>query len=876
MDLVQAHGVAPSERRRRGTVGPASQVEPDLLRGLDPDEAAARLARFGPNELSPQPRDHWWMRMLRQLREPMAILLMVAAAVAGIGLGEQVDAIAILAIVVLNAVIGVVQEGKAERALDALRSMETPLARLRRSGLPRTVPSREVVPGDVVLLSAGDRVPADVRLGGAASLELDESLLTGESLPVAKRVGAPKAAPGQVPIAERTWMAFSGTLVTRGSGEGVALVTGPDTEIGRIAERLRERQPPTPLQAELGRVTSRLGIICILIAGGVFGLTVLRTGVSGDSLQEAFLTAVALAVAAVPEGLATVVTVALALGVRRMAAQGAIVRRLPAVETLGSTTVIATDKTGTLTENRLRLESIAIASIPPAELDELRPAVRERVAEASVLCNDATILPAAGDPLDVALLEAFGPERVEDLRRTFPRLAGIPFDSDRRRMTTLHRGRGETFLLTKGAPETVVERCIEALDEEGRSSPLDDEQRSAALDAAARLATRGIRVLALARRSLPSAPEDLERAENVLTLVALVGLRDPVRPESRRAVAEATSAGIQLVMVTGDHPGTASAIAEEVGLASAGDHPLTGQMLRDAGFPADPAATSVYARVDPDQKLELVDALRAAGHVVAVTGDGVNDAPALRRAHIGVGMGRAGSDVAREASDMVITDDNLATIVTAVREGRGIFDNIRKVVDYLVAGNLSEITVVVGGLLLFPGLGVPLFPLQLLWINLLTDGLPALALGVDPVDPRVMKRPPRRVGARLLAGHRIARLYERALLIAGSSLVSLAIARYAWNEPWAHARAVMFTVLVVAHLLYGFTVRRPAHGTKPNLWLAFAVGLGIGLQLLIIAWPAARSLFDMAPLSLREWLLVAAGGALPAAAIRFVPPPSID
>lgn len=858
---------------------PVSIARPDLLpadeaarvlgtdpeRGLGPALAADRLARLGPNELPPPPRVGWPARLLRQLIEPMALLLIGAAAVSALALGDRVGAVAILAIVALNAMIALFQEGTAGRALDALRRLETPRARVVRGGAPGVIPARDLVPGDVVLFAAGDRVPADLRLIEAAALEADESLLTGESLPVAKdpaAIGKADAA-----LAERPAMLFAGTLLTRGSARAIVALTGADTALGAIARGLRARPVPTPLQRELGRLTARLGAISIAIAAAVFAVSALRMG-GAEGLERAFLVAVALAVAAVPEGLATVTTVALALGVRRMAAHGSIVRRLPAVETLGSTTVLAIDKTGTLTENRLALESAAPARCASRPVSDLPEAIRVPLVEAAVLCNDATITPPAGDPLDLALLAFAGAERIDPLREARPRLAALPFDAVRKRMTTLHRMPGGALLIVKGAPERVVALCADALDATGGRVPLDDDARRALLATADRMAAGGARVLALARRDFPGPPADLEAAERGSTLLALIGMRDPVRPEAASSVARIRAAGIRLIMVSGDHPGTCAAIARETGLAGPEAALLTGDDLRARGMPPDPLAVTVYARVDPEQKLALVEALQARGEVVAMTGDGVNDAPALRRADIGVAMGRRGSDVAREAGDMIVTDDNLATIATAVLEGRGIYDNIRKVVDYLVAGNLSEILVVLGGLFLFPEMGVPLLPLQLLWINLLTDGLPAIALGADAVHEGLMDHPPRRADERLLGARRVARLLGRGLLIAGVSIGSLALARFLWHEPWAHARWLMFTVLVTAHLLYAFAARIPTRAKLrdmvPNAWLVLAVGFGLGLQFLIAAWPAAHGLFGATALGPREWGLALVAGVIPA------------
>ncbi len=834
---------------------PASGGAPGRLEsGLTPSEAARLLAETGPNELPAPARDGLARRALRQLREPLAILLIVAAVISGVAVHEMQNAIAITAIVVLNAVIGLLEEGRAARALEALRSLETPQTRVIRDGVPVTIASRELVPGDVVVLAAGDRVPADLVLQRASALEVDESILTGESLPVGKR---PEAGHDESGLS-------SGTLVTRGSGEGLVTATGPRTRLGSIAAGLGGPDQRTPMQQALARLTAQLGAIAVVIAAAVFVLTLVRLGTGGGGLQESFLSAVALAVAAVPEGLATVVAVALALGVRRMAACGAIVRKLPAVETLGSTTVILTDKTGTITENRLSLVAVGLPWQGWCRPDELDEVTAHRVAEVAVLCNDATGHPPEGDPVDVALVEGFGVGITDALRAASPRRLAVPFDADRRRMTTVHETGDGPVVFVKGAPETVVGVCARGLRADGSVRPLAPRDRDALTAMFEEQAARGVRVLALATARPaqgPATPEDLAALDGQLELVAFAGLRDRARAEAPAAVADARSAGIRLVMVTGDHPGTASAIAEEVGLTDGTRRVLTGRDLRDHGIPDDPLEAAVYARTDPGDKLALVEALQGSGHVVAVTGDGVNDAPALKRADIGVAMGRSGSDVAREAADMVVTDDNLATIVTAVREGRGIYDNIRKVIDYLVAGNLSEITVVVVTLLAFPGLGIPLLPLQLLWLNLLTDGPPAIALGVDPPDGSLMRRPPRGRAEGLLEAPHAALLYLRALLIAGAAIGGLVLARFGWHESWAVARTQMFTVLITAHLLYAYAVRRPRSGRNP--WLFLSVAGGIALQVLVVTWPAAHSLFGLVPLDAREWVATAVIGSLP-------------
>jgi Ca2+-transporting ATPase len=827
--------------------------------GLDQEEAQRRLARDGPNLLVSRRPPGWSARIGHELMAPMSVLLLAAAAVSGLVIGETVDGVVILAIVALNAVIGAVQEGKAADAVAALRSMETPTARVRRGGAALRLAASDLVRGDVVELAAGDRIPADLRLVEVASMEVDESLLTGESLPVAKST-AP--VPADVSAADRLNMAYSGAHVVRGSGVGVVAATAGRTEMGAIAAALETEVPPTPLQREMLSVTRRLGIGAVAIAGLVFLLTLVAGG-EDSTIESAFLVAVALAVAAVPEGLPTVVTIGLALGVRRMARRGAIVKRLSAVETLGSATALLTDKTGTLTENLMAMDGITLATGSPlARRDPAWPRFRRAV----LVCNDATLDPPDGDPVDLALLSELGETAGELRRDALPRLAGQPFDSERRRMTVVSADDGGPFLAMKGAPEELLPRCNAYLDAAGVEQPIDPAVRDTIADGIAAWAEAGTRVLAVADRRLGDVPDDLDAAETDLVLVGLVGMADPVRADAHAAVAEARRAGIEVIMVTGDHAGTARAVAHAVGITS-GD-PVTGRQMRESGIPSD-LHVPVYARVDPGQKLALVEEYQARGQVVAVTGDGVNDAPALRRADIGVAMGRRGSDVAKQASDLVIVDDDLSTIVAAVREGRGIYDNLRKVVDYLVAGNLSEIIVVVVSLLL-GGAATTLTAVQLLWINLLTDGLPALALGVDPTAGDVMARPPRPRSQRLLGGRRLGSLGLRGLLIACGPLSAFAVSRYLLDDGPATARTVLFTTLILAHLLYAFAVR--PRGLAGAAKLVLAVGLAVALQTLLVAIPAMGEVFDVGPLSAWRWVLVLAAAPAPIVVLMAMRP----
>ncbi|MGH2680015.1 MAG: cation-translocating P-type ATPase [Actinomycetota bacterium] len=818
--------------------------DPELV-GLTAEEARAGFERSGANEIPTGHRASWERRFLKQLLEPMSLLLLVAAAVEEVGLGERLEASAILIIVVLNAVIGTIQEGRAERALDALRSMEPRYATVIRDGRRQRIDLARVVPGDAVILAAGDRVPADVELLTANGLQIDESMLTGESLPVEKRVGDPEDD-------DAGGRAFAGTVVTNGEGLGVVVATGASSSLGRIAAELGEERAPTPLQRQLRKLTKTLGLAAVAIAGGVFALTLARLGTGEDQVRQAFLSAVALAVAAVPEGLPVVVTVVLALGVRRMAERGAIVRRLPAVETLGSSTVILTDKTGTLTENRMQVDRIVLPGDAPVEVTP--GSVPDRLASAIALGSDATLDPPIGDPLEVALLEAVGEAEVRRLRDRQPRLASLPFDSTTRRTVTVSEGGASRVAVMKGAPEVVLDASSDALGQDG----LPASDRDEVLRAAEVLASAGSRVIAFAVREGPDI-DPTRPPEEGFSFLGLVGLRDPVRAEAATAVAAAAADGIRIVMVTGDHAGTAASVSREVGLLAGDGLVVEGNQL-DA---VDADDVSVFARVKPEDKLAIVRAFQERGQIVAVTGDGVNDAPALRQADIGVAMGRTGSDVAREAADMVITDDDLGTIVHAVEEGRRLFANIRNVIDYLVAGNLSEVAVVVGALLLFPTAGATLTPLQILWINLLTDGLPAVALGTD-ADPGMG---PAGTGAStLLSWARTRMLAVRGISIAVISVGTFVVARFVLDLPGESARTAMFTVLVLSHLLYGFAVHLDRSGGTPApirsllaaRGLLIAVGGGIVLQLAVVAVPFLHDVFDTTALSATAWVLCVA------------------
>ncbi len=704
--------------------------------GLHADEARARLTLHGPNELPEGVQRSLLRRILDQFSDFMIIILIGAAIVAGI-VGEPVDSVSILVIVLLNAAIGLFQEWRANRAMAALRMMAAPTAHVRRHGQVIAVPAAELVPGDVVLLEAGNVVPADLRLFEAARLRTAEAALTGESQPVDKSTEAIPTP--TLPLGDRTNMAWKGTLVATGRGEGVVVATGLGTELGRIARLLANAdEVKTPLQKRLTRFGTRLAWAVLAICGIVFVAGLIR----GEPPEIMFLTAVSLAVAAIPEALPAVIVISLSLGAAKMVRHHALIRRLPAVETLGSITYICTDKTGTLTENRMRAEAfvpadaVATPDASPAGVPS-RPALSPAFLRCMALVNDVTGTGegALGDPTEVALVEAalaHGVDKIQ-LEQRHPRKAELPFDSERKRMSTVHVD-GERFLVcVKGAPEGVLSRCTQHLGANGLA-PFDPGPLEAAAE---RLAGQGLRVLAFAERYLDALPDEspagLDAVERDLVFLGLVGLMDPPREEALRAVDECKTAGIVPVMITGDHPATARAIAERLGIVGATGRVVTGAELAamsDPQLAAEVRDIRVYARVDPEQKIRIVQALQAAGHFVAMTGDGVNDAPALKRADIGVAMGRGGTDVAREAAHMILLDDNFASIVSAVREGRRIFDNIRKFIKYTMTSNAGEIWTIL--LAPFLGLPIPLLPIHILWINLVTDGLPGLALATEP------------------------------------------------------------------------------------------------------------------------------------------------
>jgi Ca2+-transporting ATPase len=842
-----------------GTRDTAAALETNAERGLSHAEAVARLARHGPNVIAEKPQRSPAAMLLGQFTD-FTILVLIGAAVVSALFGDVKDTVVILAIVALNGAVGFIQDFRAERALAALKKLTPSRATVVRDGQARELHARDIVPGDVVILEAGGVVPADIRLTDAHRVLISEAALTGESVPVAKHSDAlPEA---ELPLGDRRNMAFKGTTVTYGRGAGMAVATGMGTELGRVAGLLSApMDTQTPLQRRLTRFGKTLALAVIAVCAVVFAAGILR----GEPPVLMFLTAVSLAVAAIPEALPATVTISLAFGARAMAERNAVVRRLAAVESLGSVTTICSDKTGTLTRNQMAVDAVVTADGAAP-----RPGVAGRgdpldgLYLALALDNDARMSgdTVIGDPTEAALLRAAADHglAVAAAQAAHPRLGEIAFDSERKRMTTIHRLADRIYSFSKGAPEAVIPRCAEVLAATGAEA-ID---AAAWLSTAEEMAGRGLRVLAIGRRrwaALPDAAED-EAVESGLTLLGLVGLIDPPRDEATAAVAACASAGIAVVMITGDHPATARAVARRLGIVDDGGAVMDGPMLAhldEAALAERAAETRVYARIDPAQKIKVVEALQRRGEIVAMTGDGVNDAPALRRADIGVAMGRIGTDVARESADLVLLDDNFATIVAAVREGRRIYDNLRKIVRYVMTGNAAEFAAIVFAP--FLGMPIPLLPIHILWINLVSDGLPALALTTERAEADLMRRPPRPPQESIFAGG----VWQH-ILAAGGFLAALSLlvqAAALATRPEA-AQTMVFVVLTFGQVLLALAVRSEGPmlangGPFANLALTATAILVTGLQLAIIYVPALNEAFDTVPLGAAE--LALCGGA---------------
>lgn len=823
------------------------QLESSLT-GLTTEQARIRLAEYGDNSLIEKSRRSLLLIILRQFSDFMIVVLLFAALISGF-IGEPQDTIAILVIILLNAVIGTVQEFRAERAVAALRKMAAPDAHVLRDSHAVTLDTTELVPGDIVLLEAGNIVPADLRLLEEEELQIDESSLTGESHAVEKQIEP--LADSDLAIGDRFNLVFKSSMVTRGRAKGVVVASGMKTEIGQIAALLQDAATvKTPLQKRLSRFGRYLALAVLLICMVVFTAGLWQ----GQSVLLMFLTAVSLGVAAIPEALPAVVTISLALGARKLIRHKALVRNLPAVETLGSVTYICTDKTGTLTQNLMTVELYFAAGQRQEALPEPETGIPwAELGLAMALSNDITQKDGkpAGEPTELALFEAAQRAGFDKsiLAQANPRIAAIAFDSERKQMTTLHQTGERVTAYIKGAPEQVLQQCIQSLDDAGDTA----FEVTAILAEATKLANEGYRVLAFAKREFSDLPEplDAQTVESDLTFLGLVALIDPPRPEVQQAVEDCQLAGIVPVMITGDHPGTAMAIAQRLGITDDVEAMLTGAQLAkiaDDEFAHRVETIRVYARVTPEQKLRIVKALQSNGEFVAMTGDGVNDAPALKRANIGVAMGQKGTDVARQASDMVLLDDDFSSIVRAIRSGRRIFDNIRKFIKYTMSSNSGEIWTLF--MAPFLGLPIPLLPIHILWINLVTDGLPGLALTTEPAEPGIMSRTPRPPKESIFSHGMWQHIIWVGLFIGGISLATLA---WAISRDVAYWQTMVFTVLTVSQLFHSLAVRSESAsllriGLFSNLPMLGAFILTLLLQMVVIYTPAFNAIFHTQPL----------------------------
>lgn len=866
-------------------------------KGLANAEADKRREQVGENRLNEAEQTSLLTLFFNQFRDFMVLVLLAATLVSGL-LGEHADAITIIAIIIVNGILGFFQELRAEKSLASLKQLTAPTATVLRDGKKVSVPALDLVPGDILFLEAGDRVPADVRVLDSASLEAEESALTGESLPVQK-LNAP-VVDGNATLGDRKNMCYMGTLITRGKGTAVVCETGMHTEMGLIADLIQTAEDTeTPLQRRL----EQLGKILVYVALGITAVVVATGVFHGNSLYTMFLAGVSLAVAAIPEGLPAIVTVALALGVQRMIKRKAIVRKLPSVETLGCATVICSDKTGTLTQNKMTVQRVFVGGQfydisgtgynPDGEflfggkaIDPHRRTDLKRLLEVSVLCNNALLTQDTakkhpdwmiqGDPTEGALmvLGAKAGLRGEEMDAAQPRIDELPFDSTRKMMSVLTRDqKGELFMLTKGAPDVLLDRCGYMLID-GKVTPLTHSLRKGILGANHAMGTEALRCLALAYRPLKSEQQFRSHdPEQDLIFIGMVGMIDPPRPEVFDAIARCKKAGIKTVMITGDHQVTAEAIARQLGILQGGGLTVNGQDLynmSDRELQERVDDIFVYARVSPEHKLRIVKALQANGHVVAMTGDGVNDAPAIKAADIGIAMGLGGTDVAKDASSLILSDDNFATIVAAIEEGRSIYDNIRKFIRYLLASNVGEIVTMFLAMIL--ALPLPLVPIQILWVNLVTDGLPAIALGVDPAEKGIMNRPPRNVRESIFARGLGFKILSRGILIGIATLAVFWFSLQMEPDNLIKAQSMAFVTLVMAQLIHVFDCRSVEGGIFSrnlfeNKWLIWSVLSSVLLLLGVMYIPAFQPVFRTVPLGGVDWLIVLFAAAVPTFAL---------
>jgi Ca2+-transporting ATPase len=854
------------------------EFETNSFKGLTEEEAKRRLQKYGENRLAGKQAKTLTQRLFAQINNILVYVLIAAAIVSAI-VGEAADAVIIGLVVVLNAVVGVIQESKAEQALEALKKMATPKAIVKRDGGLKEIPSEEVVPGDIVMIDAGRYIPCDLRLIETANLKIEESALTGESVPVDKdAMYVPKETNGEhVPLGDQHNMAFMSTLATYGRGAGVAVATGMDSQIGKIASMLNEAEDEmTPLQKTLEQVGKYLGLIAVGICIVMFIIGLLQ----GRDLLDMFMTATSLAVAAIPEGLPAIVSIVLAIGVQRMIKQHVIIRKLPAVEALGSVNIICSDKTGTLTQNKMTVTEF-YADQTHDKLEKLNTdnIVHKLLLGNLILCNDASYSADSktGDPTEIALLAAgvaFNMQK-ETLEEQHKRVNEIPFDSDRKLMSTLNEYESGYYVLTKGAVDNLLPLCTQIVIN-GEKRIITEQDKEEIMNVSRKMSDNALRVLAAAYKKAPNQHIPIDDMEKNLTFIGLVGMIDPPRPEVKASITTCKKAGIRTVMITGDHKNTAFAIAKDLGIASQSSEVMEGvelDRLSDEELAGRIDNLNVFARVSPEHKVKIVKALRSKGNIVSMTGDGVNDAPSLKQADIGVAMGITGTDVAKGAADMVLTDDNFSSIVKAVEEGRNIYRNIKKAIIFLLSCNFGEIITLFLAILL--GWAAPLRPIHILWVNLVTDTFPALSLGIDPEDPDIMNEKPRSSTESLFKGSIPFLIFNGALIgiitlaafITGAKIYTGETDLFPLfpkdinEDALGHAQTMAFVVLSFSQLVHSFNLRSEKKsiftvGLFTNKYLAFSLLIGVILQTAIISIPPVAKVFGVHALNGKDWIFV--------------------
>lgn len=838
-----------------------SQIFKELktsYKGLNENEVKQRLEKYGKNTLKEKKKESIFIKFIKQFNDFMIITLIIAAIISAVvskmnGESDYIDSIIIIAIVIFNAIMGLVQEQKAEKSIEALRKMTAPVAKVIRNGKVQEVKASEVVPGDIVILETGNYVPADCRLIKSYNLKIEESSLTGETVPSEKE--ADKVLNNDIAVADMKNMAFATTIVVNGHAEAVVVDTGMNTKVGKIAGMIIEDEAPeTPIQKKLGEVGKTLAIVCIVICILIFVIGIFKK----IPIIEMFMTSVGLAVAAIPEGLPAIVTIMLSIGVTKMAKKNSIIRKLPAVETLGSSTVICSDKTGTLTQNKMTVTTIKDCDGTSRN--------KKMILELATMCTDTTeehingTKEAKGEPTEVAITNAALLNGISKsyLYEQMPRINELPFDSTRKMMTTIHKIGNKYRIITKGAPDVLIRKCIKYY-KNGQILPVFEIEELIKLQNQD-MAQRALRVIAVAYKDVDTMPNlnSAENVENNLVFCGLIGMIDPPREGVKEAVATCRKAGIKTVMITGDHLQTAKAIAKELGILRKNDLAIDGQTLEKMSkdeLEKNIKKYSVFARVSPEHKVRIVKAFQVTGGVVAMTGDGVNDAPALKNADIGIAMGKGGTDVAKNAADMVLTDDNFVTIVEAIKQGRNIFDNIKKAIHFLIATNIGEIVTIFLGLIL--GMKSPLLAIQLLWVNLVTDSLPAIALGLEKPEKNIMEKMPRNPKKSIFAGGLWSKIIIEGLMIGTLTLVAFSIGNKFWGLEIG--RTMAFVAIGLIELVHSLNIKSTESifkcGLFENKFLIGAVILGTLMQIIVVIIPKLAEIFSLKPLNIEQWLI---------------------